>query len=217
MRQHFSVVMERTALELRGVSCLPMEQTPPPKQQIISSRSFGKLVSDLPSLRQAISSYTATAAAKLRRQGSSTPALTVFLHTPPFNPTEPQYHPTVTVRLAQPSHDTLVLTRAALGGLQRMYKPQYRYQKAGVMLLNLLPANQGQLSLFTEPTVATQQRERLLEVMDMINRDKGRDTLWTAAQGLTQQERKDSWRMQRGNLSPAYTTRWADVPRVMAR
>ena len=96
------------------------------------------------------------------------------------------------------------------------YKPEYRYQKAGVMLLNLLPAGQGQLSLFTAPTAATEQRERLLDVMDRINRDMGRDTLWTAAQGLTAAERKDSWRMQRGTLSPAYTTRWADLPRVMA-
>ena len=70
VRQHFNVVMERTAWELRGVSCLPLEQAPPPKQQIITSRSFGKLVSDLSSLRQAVSSYTATAAAKLRQQGS---------------------------------------------------------------------------------------------------------------------------------------------------
>lgn len=216
IRQHFNVVMERTARELRGVSCLPMEQAPPPKQQIITSRSFGKLVSDLPSLRQAVSSYTATAATKLRQQSSSTQALTVFLHTPPFNPTEPQYHPTVTMRLAEPSHDTLVLTHAALKGLQRIYQPEYRYQKAGVMLLNLMPAGQGQLSLFAMPTAATAQRERLLEVMDRINRDLGRDTLWTAAQGLTHQEKEDSWRMQRGTLSPAYTTRWADLPRVLA-
>jgi DNA polymerase V len=216
LRQQFSVVMERTALELRGVSCLAMEQAPPPKQQIITSRSFGKLVSDLPALRQAVSSYTATAAAKLRGQGSSTQALTVFLHTPPFNPSEPQYHPTVTVRLAEPSQDTLVLTHAALQGLQRIYQPDYRYQKAGVMLLNLTPAGQGQLSLFAAPSAASAQRERLLEVMDRINRDLGRDTLWTAAQGLTHQEREDSWRMQRGSLSPAYTTRWDQLPRVMA-
>jgi DNA polymerase V len=216
LRQQFSVVLERTALELRGVSCLAMEQTPPPKQQIVTSRSFGKLVSDLPALRQAVSSYTATAAAKLRGQGSNTQALTVFLHTPPFNPNEPQYHPTVTVRLAEPSQDTLVLTHAALQGLQRIYQPDYRYQKAGVMLLNLTPAGQGQLSLFAAPSAASAQRERLLEVMDRINREMGRDTLWTAAQGLTQQEREDSWRMQRGSLSPAYTTRWADLPRVMA-
>jgi DNA polymerase V len=217
VRQHFNVVMERTAWELRGVSCLPLEQAPPPKQQIITSRSFGKLVSDLSSLRQAVSSYTATAAAKLRQQGSSTQALMVFLNTPPFNPSEPQYHPSVTVRLADPSHDTLVLTQAALRGLQRIYKPEYRYQKAGVMLLNLTPAGPGQLSLFSAAVAGSSaQRDRLLEVKDRINQAMGRETLWTAVQGITHQEREDSWRMQRGTLSPAYTTRWDQLPRVMA-
>ena len=120
------------------------------------------------------------------------------------------------MRLAEPSQDTLVLTHAALRGLTRIYKSEYRYQKAGVMLLNLRPTDQGQLSLFPTLTATTAQRERLLEVMDRINRDLGRDTLWTAAQGLTQQEREDGWRMQRGNLSPAYTTRWAEIPRVVA-
>ena len=78
IREHFNVVMERTALELRGVPCIAMEQAPPPKQQIISSRSFGKLVTDLESLRQAVSAYTARAAEKLRYQESQTSAITVF-------------------------------------------------------------------------------------------------------------------------------------------
>lgn len=78
------------------------------------------------------------------------------------------------MRLAEPSHDTLVLTHAALRGLTRIYQPEYRYQKAGVMLLNLMPAGQGQLSLFATTTIATEQRERLLDVMDRINRDMGR-------------------------------------------
>lgn len=217
LRQQGNVVLERTALELRGVSCLPLEQSPPPRQQIICSRSFGQLVTDLPALRQAISTYTARAAEKLRQQGLRTRSLTVFLHTPPFNPGEPQHHPSATVRLVAPSHDTLVLTRAALRGLAGLYKPGYRYQKAGVMLLNLTPAGQGQGSLFppteAEPPV---HRERLLAVMDRINRELGRQTLWTAAQGGTRRERADSWRMQRGNLSPAYTTRWEELPRVRA-
>jgi DNA polymerase V len=119
VRKHFNVVMERTALELRGVPCISMEQAPPPKQQIISSRSFGKLVTDLDSLRQAVSAYTARAAEKLRYQGSQTSAITVFLNTPPFNPAEPQYHPSVTIRLADPTDDTLILCRAAGLGLPR--------------------------------------------------------------------------------------------------
>jgi hypothetical protein len=79
------------------------------------------------------------------------------------------------------------------------------------MQLHLMPADQDQLSLSAAPTAASEQRERLLEVMDRINREMGRDTPWIAAQALTHQEREASWRMQRGTLSPAYTTRWADV------
>ncbi|MFM2005205.1 MAG: hypothetical protein RLZZ09_860 [Pseudomonadota bacterium] len=217
LRQHFSVVLERTAWELRGVPCISLEQSPPPKQQIISSRSFGKLVTDLPALRQAVSSYTARAAEKLRAQGSQTQTLTVFLHTPPFNAEEPQYHPSATVRLLEPSHDTLILSKAALRGLERIYRAGYRYQKAGVMLLNLEPRGQRQLALFDEPgSRPPPQRDQLLEIMDRINREMGRDTLWTASQGLTRREKEDSWRMKRGTLSPAYTTRWSDLPRVMA-
>lgn len=217
LRQHGNVVLERTAWELRGVSCLSLEQGPPPRRQIICSRSFGQLVTGLPALRQAVSSYTARAAEKLRRQGSRTRSLTVFLHTPPFNPREPQYHPSVTVRLTAPSHDTLVLTRAALKGLQCLYKPGYRYQKAGVMLLNLTPADREQWSLFpATEAAAPAHRKRLLAIMDRINRELGRQTLWTAAQGGARRERADSWRMQRGNLSPAYTTRWEELPMVRA-
>ena len=217
VRKHFNVVLERTALELRGVPCIAMEQAPPPKQQIISSRSFGKLVTDKESLRQAVSTYTARAAEKLRRQGSQTAAITVFLNTPPFNPSEPQYHPSVTIRLADPTDDTLILCQAAYRGLERMYKPGFRYQKAGVMLLNLEPKGQGQLSLFdVSHTEAGEKRDKLLAIIDGLNRDMGRETIWTASQGLTRKEKEDSWRMKRGTLSPAYTTNWKELPQVLA-
>ena len=86
------------------------------------------------------------------------------------------------------------------------------------MLLNLTPAGQSQLSLFSaEGAASSVSRDRLLEVMDRINREMGRETLWTAAQGLTAAEREDSWRMQRGTLSPDYTTRWDQLPSVRAK
>ncbi len=217
IRQQFTVVMERTALELRGVPCIDLEQVPPPKQQIVSSRSFGQRVTDLPTLRQAVSTYTARAAEKLRYQGSETSALTVFLNTPPYNPSEPQHHPSVTLRLERPTADTLILCQAAGRGLERLYQPGYRYQKAGVMLLNLTPKGPGQLSLFDHvDTDRAAKRETLLALIDGLNRDMGRETIWTAAQGLTRQAQETPWRMQRGALSPAYTTRWSDLPKVMA-
>ena len=216
LRQQFNSVLEKTAWELRGVSCLAMEEAPPPRQQIISSRSFGRLVDDLPSLRQAVSSYTARAAEKLRRQDSLTQALTVFLNTPPFQPGEPQHHPSITVRLAAPSQDTRTLCQAAVRGVEQIVRPGYRYQKAGVMLLEIAPARQGQLSLFEDGGGTSPDRPRLMAVLDGINRTMGRNTLWLAGQGLTRREREQGWRMKRGNLSPAYTTQWLDLPVVRA-
>jgi DNA polymerase V len=219
IRSTFNVILERTALELRGVLCLALEESPPPRQQIIASRSFGGLVTDLESLRQSVSTHAARAAEKLREDGSRAHLLTVFLHTPPFNPKEPQYHPQVTLRLKTPSRDTLTLTQAALRGLEAIYREGFRYQKAGVMLGEMTREERIQTDLFESEVAASRgERDRLLATMDRINRAMGRHTLWTASQGLTAKEQAEgNWRMNRGNLSPAYTTRWNEIPRVMAR
>jgi DNA polymerase V len=142
----------------------------------------------------------------------------VFLNTPPFQERLPQYHPSVTVRLQEPTQDTLTLTQAALRGLKTIYRPGYLYQKAGVMLLEISSAQGQQRTLFKEQeTHSSRNREQLLEVMDMINRNMGRETLWTASQGLARLERsKEDWRMNRRHLSPAYTTRWDQLPHVQA-
>lgn len=219
IRSTFNVILERTALELRGVLCLALEESPPPRQQIIASRSFGSLVTDRESLRQSVSTHAARAAEKLREDGSRAYLLTVFLHTPPFNPKEHQYHPQVTLRLKTPSRDTLTLTQAALRGLEAIYREGFRYQKAGVMLGDMTREERVQTDLFeSEVTAARGERERLLATMDRINQAMGRNTLWTASQGFTAKEQaQGNWRMNRGNLSPAYTTRWNEIPKVMAR
>ena len=219
IRSTFNVVLERTALELRGVVCLALEESPPPRQQIIASRSFGGLVTDLESLRQSVSTHAARAAEKLREDGSRAHLLTVFLHTPPFNLKEPQYHPQVTLRLKTPTRDTLILTQAALRGLETIYREGFRYQKAGVMLGEMTREARIQTDLFESAALPSQaERDRLLATMDHINRAMGRNTLWTASQGLTTKEQAQGhWRMNRSHLSPAYTTRWNEIPQVMAR
>ncbi len=141
----------------------------------------------------------------------------MFINTPSFQISEPQYHPSITMRMAIPSQDTRILTQSALRGLERIYKEGYRYQKAGVMLLELAPAGHGQTSLFDcDDDTTGWDRLRLMEVMDRINRAMGRETLWTAAQGLTRAEQAGSWRMKRETLSLAYTTRWNQLPQVRA-
>jgi len=205
LRREFSVVLERTVLELRGIACVELEEAAPNKQQIICSRSFGRYVYSLDELNEAVAGYLARAAEKLRYQGSLAGALQVFVRTNPFNPEHPQYQRGLTVPLPQATSDSVVLTRAALWALKRLYKPGYAYQKAGVMLLDLSDAATPQGCLFT----GHRDNTTLMQVMDRVNRQWGRGTLKLAAEGVQQ-----GWRMRRQRMSPAYTTSWNELPRV---
>lgn len=206
IRSRFSVVLERTVRELRGVSCLALEEMVPAKQQIMSSRSFGQYVYELPALQEAVASYIAIAAEKLRAQNSVAGAVQVYIRTNPFKPKEPQYQRAVTVPLPEPTADTRVLTRWALRVLSRIYAPGYAYQKAGVMLSDLQPKHQEQQHLFA-PAGDSTRAQALMATLDQINQRWGRSAVQLAIQ-----QSDASWQMKRSNLSPAYTTNWAEIP-----
>jgi len=206
LRREFSVVLERTVMELRGVSCLELEELAPAKKQIMSSRTFGSYIHSLPELEEAVSTYIARAAEKLRRQDSVANAVEVYIRTNPFNEKHPQYQQAIAVPLTQATSDTVRLTRAALWGLRRIYRPGYAYQKAGVMLMDLHPTGQTQGVLFG---TASPGRPELMQVIDRANARWGRGTLKLAAEGVIK-----PWQMKRERMSPAYTTRWEDLPRV---
>lgn len=209
LRDQFSVALERTALELRGVSCIPLEEEPAPSQQIVVSRSFGTPATNREELRQAVSHFASCAAEKLRRQRSVTAQLLVFAHTSLFNPSEPAYSASRIVRLAAPTSDSRSLAGAACAAIDALYKPGYRYVKAGVMLLELCAAGTLQASLW--PGSSTGSSVRLMEVMDKINARMGSGALRVAAAAPD-----GTWQAKRNRLSPAYTTRWADIPTVRA-
>src|SRR5574338_962194 len=208
VRRRFSVVLERTILELRGVSCLDLEELVPARQQIMASRSFGQYIHELPELREAVASYIGRAEEKLRAQDSVAGAVTVFIRTNPFKPREPQYQPSVTVPLPAATADTRILPAGALRVLERIYRPGFAFQKAGVMLSHLQPRHVRQGSLFSKEG-GSERTERLMGALDAINRRWGRGTLRVSAEGM-----EKGWRMRRESLSPAYTTRWEDVPGV---
>ena len=153
-------------------------------------------------------SYIGRAAEKLRAQGSVAGALQVFLETNRFKPDEPQYHPSHLMTLPEPTDDTLRLTRAALAGLRLIYRPGYRYKKAGIMLMLLSDRGSRQYSLF-ECAEREAKSERLMQVLDQVNRHYGRNTLRVAASGVNQQ-----WAMRAENRSPRYTTQWDELPEV---
>lgn len=202
LREQFGVVMERTGEELRGVSCLELE-TVATKKQIMSSRSFGTPVVDMEEMQEAVASYISRAAEKLRQQNSLCGAVYVFLETNRFKEADPQYCKGITVPLANPSDDTLILVKAARRGLELIYKAGFRYKKAGTMLTLLSDKAHSQGSLFAPIS------RGLMEVMDRINGTMGRDTLKSAATG-----RNHSWAMRADYRSPRYTTSWDELPEV---
>jgi DNA polymerase V len=202
----FSVVLQRTVMELRGVSCLELEELAPAKKQIISSRTFGSYVYTLSELEEAVATYIARAAEKLRRQHSVAGALQVYIRTNPHKPEHPQYQRGLTLPLPTPSADTRTLTRAALWGLKHLFKPGYAYQKAGVMLMDLRDAGREQGQLFDTHAA---DRPALMQVIDRANAQWGRGTLRLASEGMGK-----PWQMRRERVSPAYTTRWEDLPGV---
>ena len=211
IRERFSVVLERTVRELWGVPCLDLEDIAPAKQQIMASRSFGSPVFDQAQLSEAVASHATRAAEKLRAQQCVAGALTVSIRSNPFKPWEPQYNQGAVVPLHEPSADTRVLIKAALWGLNKIYRTGYAYKKAGVLLSGLEPATRRQESLLIDKAKEG-RAAALMQAMDRINERWGRGSLRPLATGFG-----GDWRMRREKLSPAWTTQWDGVPTVRAR
>jgi DNA polymerase V len=211
MRKQFSVVIERTVRELRGQSCLDMAEIASARKQIVSSRSFGKNVFELADLEQAVASYMAKAALKLRADRSLAGALEVYIRTNRFAEGSEQYSQTATVTLSHPTDDTMVLMKAASNALRQIYRSGYAYQKAGVSLLDLSNADERQLSLFQSEAVNTRS-EKLMKLMDATNSAMGRGTLYIAAEG-----QNHSWQIKCNFKSPEYTTSWKGLAVARAK
>ncbi|MDO9177451.1 MAG: Y-family DNA polymerase [Agitococcus sp.] len=207
LRRHFSVVIERTVNEIKGISCIKFEDVAPNKQQIIASRSFGELVTELEDLEAAIATHISRAVEKLRRQQSTASILTVFIKTNPFRQQDAQYHPHKSVALVLPSNDLSVFQKAANEALRSIFKTGYWYKKAGVMLQGIQSNQVQQSDLFApEPEPI---REALMMTLDKINRQFGRGTLVSGTELLGKK-----WQMKQELRSPRYTTCWAELPMV---
>lgn len=207
LRRSFSVVVERTLRELNGEDCLGLEEVPATKQQIICSRSFGTRITAFAQLREALCTYVTRAAEKLRQENQCAQKVSVFVRTGLFNTDEPQYANTATGSLVLPTDDTRELTAMAMHLLKRVWRPGYRYAKAGVMLTDFYPPGVIQRELFDEDRARPNSRA-LMSVVDSINR-ASKASVWFAGQGTHK-----SWAMKRGKLSPAYTTQWCSLMKV---
>src|SRR5437763_12663397 len=142
-----TVVGLRTVWELRGTQCIPLELAPAPKKSIVVSRSFGRPIEELVEMKEAVATYTSTAAEKLRKQSSVVSIIQIFIHTS-YHSNRPYYGNSITLQLDQPTAFTPELVSAAIAGLERIFKPHYQYKRAGVMMLNITSQDQIQGGFF---------------------------------------------------------------------
>jgi DNA polymerase V len=208
LRALFSVVMEKTIRELNGTVCIEMEEIAPPKKQIVSSRSFGYPVTDYNSLAESITLYVSRAAEKLRKQNSFAGSIYIYIRTSPFKENQPFYSNGLSIPLPTASDDTRLLVNASLWGLKQIFKPNYNYAKAGIMLSELVDAEGIQTDLFSQVQISLKS-SKLMGVLDGINKKMGKESIKLASEGF-----KRPWKMKQGNKSPCYTTKWNDLIKV---
>lgn len=200
LRQRYSVVLEKTARELRGLACLSLEELEAPRQTICSSRMFGRRQYQFGALAEAVASYTARAAEKLRAQGSLCRTLRVSIQTGMHGADEGRYANAALLNLPAPSDDTRVLNDQAQAGLREIFRDGFGYAKAEVLLLDLCGRSEVAADLFA--AVPDPAAARLMATLDAINGRFGRETLRPA-----RIPRDPAWQMRRDLLSPRYTTR----------
>ena len=204
----WSVVLEKTVRELNGMPCIAFEDQPAAKQQIACTRSFGQAITELSALQEAITEFACRAAEKLRKQASHTGHVMDFIRTSPFREKDPQYSRSASIPLPSPTSDSAHITQAANALLKHIYRPGYKYAKAGVMLMDLQPATRQQRTLDLDADMP-ENRARLMQAMDALNQRFGRGTLNLASAGTAGRQRV--WTMKQERLTPAYTTDWADL------
>lgn len=210
LRKKFSIVIEKTARELGGTPCLELDEPNPPKQEICCSRMFGKRLTELAPIKEAVATYTMRASEKLRAQNSLCKKVRVCIRTGMFSPKEAKYGNGVVVDMPYPTGDVRLLTQAAVGALDRIFRPGFRYSKAEVMLLNLCQQGEYTDDLFasSQPAEAT----RVMTVLDQINERWGRGTL-----RLASVPGDPDWGMRREMISQSYTTKLDQLWKVACR
>ena len=204
VRKHMTVVGLRIWNELRGESCLNIQEIPADKKAIGTAKSFGKPIEDYTLIEEACAYYISEVAEVLRHQKSCANFVQVFLQTNRFNDKDLQYSNSCVVTLPVATDNTFELIAAANKGLKAVFKSGYRYKKVGVNLLGIIPKEYVQGNLFYQPKRNTEQ---LLKTFDHLNFRYGKSTLFSAQCGT----RKKEWELRYQERSNRYTTRWSEL------
>ena len=205
VRKEMSVVGLKLKHELQGKPTLGMD-TPKSKKMIATTRSFEKMYTKIEDVSERVSTFTASCAEKLRRQNSHCNMIMVFVHTNYFRKDQPQYSRNIIIKTDFPTNSTIELNLYAQIGLKAIFREGYHYKKAGVIVMELTPNSETQLSLFN---ISNPKHQPLMSVIDKLNKSYGNNKVKFATQSSGRQ-----WKMKQEKLSPCYSTRINDVVNI---
>ena len=203
VKKKMTIVGLKTVQELRGTPCLELVDQAPAKQTITVSRSFGKKVSEKRDMQEAVASHIISASQRLRKEKELASIVSVYIATSRFEETD-RYYNTATVTLPVPTDYTPALLNAASVCLNAIFKQGYQYNKAGILLHDLVSKDHKQLNLFSQ--VPDRNEQELMKSFDKITGRFGKKGLSYAAAGLNQ-----DWKSKRQKKSPHYTTNWREL------
>lgn len=206
VRKNMSVVGQRLLNELKGNACIESIYQPRSKKNICTSRSFGKLLTSKDEIKVAIANYAALCARKLRQQKTCCKKVHVFIQTNPHKVGDKQYFMSITVDLETAANTAGEIIKYAMKGFDIIFKEGYRYLKCGVIVMELVPEDVVQSSLFG---ATNGKGKTLMSAMDEVNKFFGNEIIRTASQGF---ERR--YKLNAAFLSPCYTTKLRDVVKV---
>ena len=207
VRKQFSIMLVNTIRELKGESCIPLDNAPAPKKQIVVSRTFSKRVTELGFLEEAVSDYAARAAEKLRKEGKACKVLSVFIRTNPFRKQDVQHREIRSTSLLYPTNDTRDLIKYSKYLLKDLYQKGFNYNKAGIMLSDFFDETVYQLDFFKKKDRNSRDFQ-MMSLVDQINQSN-LGPISFLAQGI-----KKEWSMKRQLQSPRYTTSFQDILKV---
>ncbi|MFL5789130.1 MAG: Y-family DNA polymerase [Flavisolibacter sp.] len=209
VRKNLSVKGQRLLHELKGVPCIEWEEADVKRKNICTSRSFGKLITTKKEMKQAVATFTFSCAEKLRKEGSCAKKITVFIQTNPHRPLDKQFFQTITLQLAVATNLSAELIKSSMKGLDMIFQAGYYYQKAGVVVQELVPEEQIQLGLFDSMDRA--KNRQLMISLDEVNHSFGKGTVRYGVQDY-----ETRWKLKQEKLSHAFTTKTSELPKAKA-
>tara|TARA_B100000579_G_scaffold75152_1_gene57896 strand:+ start:68 stop:1348 length:1281 start_codon:yes stop_codon:yes gene_type:complete len=207
VKKSTNVLGAKTVMELRGISCINLETQETKRKSCCVSRSFGKKIGSLEKLQESVTTHCLNAAEKIRNDNQTTRTITIYIRTSPFDRNRKYYSNSISIDLPLATNNSLELVKVAVGGLKKIYKYGYLYQKAGVILSKLNDFSESELNLLTP--IIENKYQTLMKAIDFTNAKYGRNAISVAQAGTN-----NSWKMRREHSSKIDTSSFDFLPKI---